>query len=123
MLVPPSADDLPNIVVSSPGPLPAGRVSSKGRWSRPIFPIFQHSTIPIWAKPPICIQARLRTYPAVQIRTAGTGINPFPVYHNTLVAEHRPWDGLYTCEEERLTLVFHIVEHLSTMRFDLLYQR
>ena len=48
---------------------------------------------------------------------------PFPVYHNTMAAEHQRWDGFYTCEEERLTLVFHIVEHLSTMRFDLLYQR
>ena len=48
---------------------------------------------------------------------------PFLVYHNTMVAEHQRWDGLCTCEEERLTLVFHIVEHLSTMRFDLLYQR
>ena len=48
---------------------------------------------------------------------------PVPVYHNILVAEHQRWDGLYTREEKGLTLMFHIVEHLSTMRFVLLYQR
>ena len=47
----------------------------------------------------------------------------FAVCHITQAAEHQRWGGCYTREEERLTLVFHIVEHLSTMWFHLFYQR